>query len=398
MSRASGDVQGRRRQLAFTAVAVVPSLVDLSLLVILRQSARLPLVVANALAIATASLVSYMCHRFAAERSNPYARWIQEPFAFLLVALVAGLVDIVLLRFAFATTGFAATTTLVLAKLVSMSVAGVIRLGGYRLVLADIIRENRVRRPVPIQPRAYRLSVVVPAFREPQRIARTVVEIREELQDITQEGGLEIVVVDDGSGDGTGEAARSAGADNVLILESNRGKGAAVRTGMLAAQGSVVCFTDADLAYHPRHLRQLLAEIERGWDVTIGNRQHPDSQVARHSHLRALGSRAINKLSAVVLLAAPLDTQCGLKGFRSDVAQAAFGGARIDGFAFDIEILHLVERAGWSVQDIPVQLDEEGATSTVSVARDTGRLIVDMLRIRQWSSAGLYDSVQGPEG
>ena len=102
----------------------------------------------------------------------------------------------------------------------------------------------------------------------------------------------------------------------------------------------------------------------------------------------------MNRLSAAVLLAAPLDTQCGLKAFRGDVARALFARTRIDGFAFDIEVLHLVERGEWSLHEIPVHLDESGASSTVHLVADVVRLVVDLARVRRWSSLGVYDDLR----
>lgn len=239
-----------------------------------------------------------------------------------------------------------------------------------------------------------RLSVVVPAFREGDRIAATVDTIRTEFADLDPAGAdaaFEIVVVDDGSGDDTADQASAAGADQVVVLPENRGKGAAVRAGMLASRGRTVAFTDADLAYHPAQLRRLLMEVEAGWAAVIGNRRHPDSHTASTSGFRAAGSRVVNRLAASVLLAAPLDTQCGLKGFRGEVARDLFARSRVDGFAFDIEVLHLIERSGWSLRQIPVDMADTGDRSTVRIA-DVAMLIRDLIRVRYWSTTGGYDS------
>ena len=106
--------------------------------------------------------------------------------------------------------------------------------------------------------------------------------------------------------------------------------------------------------------------------------------------LRDLGSRAVNLLAMGVLLSHPHDTQCGLKAFRSDVAKTVFALGRVDRFAFDIEVLHLVERHGFTVVEVPVRLDM-GERSTVRLARDTARLLRDLWRIRHWSATGAYE-------
>jgi dolichyl-phosphate beta-glucosyltransferase len=386
-----------RRLLAFAAVSVVPTALDVGLLVALRQGLGWPLLAAGALAIAVASVASYGLHRVATFRSSPYFRWVRQPLTFAGIALVAGLVDVAVLRLAFTATGFDTVGGLLAAKAVSLTAAVAVRAVGYRWVLNDVIRVGRsVPSDRPLVEGTCRLSVVVPAFREPERIGTTVSRIHDELADVAADGGLEVVVVDDGSGDGTADAALAAGAEQVIVLPRNRGKGAAVRAGVLASRGRVVLFTDADLAYDPPQLRRAMAQVEAGWDVVIGNRRHPASQVARATGLRAVGSRLVNRLSAAVLLAAPRDTQCGLKAFRGDVARALFPHARIDGFAFDIELLHLVERTELSLGEVPVQLDETGEPSTVRLGRDVVQLAVDLLRVRRWSSAGAYDDVAVP--
>src|SRR5690606_4042472 len=172
----------------------------------------------------------------------------------------------------------------------------------------------------------------------------------------------------------------------------NRGKGAAVRTGALAARGRAVVFTDADLAYGPEQVRRVLAGIEDGWDVVIGDRRHPETRtLVAPSRLRAWGSRAINWLGYAVLLGSFRDTQSGLKGFRSDVARFLFTRTRVDGFAFDIEVLHLVERHQLSLVEVPVEVTNS-PRSTVSAARDALRLAVDLFRIRHWSASGAYEA------
>jgi dolichyl-phosphate beta-glucosyltransferase len=385
-----------RRLLAFAVVSAVPTAFDVGLLVLLRQGLGWPLLIADLTAIAVASAISYGLHRVATFRSNPYSRWVRHPLAFVVIASIAAFVDAAVLRLAFTAVGFTSVGGLLAAKAVALSVAAVVRAVGYRWVLQEAIVEARAPVQRPLLDGTFRLSVVVPAYREPDHIATTVRRMHDELADVAAAGGLEVIVVDDGSGDRTGDAAVAAGAEQVIVLPRNRGKGAAVRAGVLASRGKVVLFTDADLAYDPPQIRRALHEVEAGWDVVIGNRRHVDSRVARATGLRAIGSRVVNRLSTAVLLAAPRDTQCGLKAFRGDVARALFPHARIDGFAFDIEVLHLVERTELSLGEIPVRLDETGASSTVRIGRDVIRLAVDLLRVRRWSSTGAYDAIRLP--
>lgn len=371
----------------------MPTLVDIGLLVLFRQRLGWILVVADLAAIAVASAVSYVLHRVVTFRSDPYVRWVEFPQAFVGVAVLAAVADVVVLRAVYAGTGFEATTALVEAKLVALLAAGAVRLLGYRwALLGELTRARRQRWARPPAPGDCRLSVVVPAYEEADRIGGTVRALRDGLAAVADDGGLEIVVVDDGSSDGTAEAALAAGASQVVVQPRNRGKGAAVRLGMLAARGRTVAFTDADLAYGPDQVRRVLDAVEDGWDVAIGDRRHPDTRtLVEPSRLRAWGSRAINWLGYAVLLGSYRDTQSGLKAMRSDVARFVFGRTRVDGFAFDIEVLHLVERHQLSLVEVPVEVTNS-SRSTVSAARDAARLVVDLFRIRHWSAEGAYEA------
>lgn len=235
-----------------------------------------------------------------------------------------------------------------------------------------------------------RLSVVVPAYCEAQRIASTVSEIRRELASLEARGDLEIVVVDDGSPDDTARQARDAGADLVIELPMNQGKGAAVRAGVLASRGRTVAFTDADLAYSPDQLLGMLAAVEAGCGVVIGNRYAETSVADRGvSGLRRLGSRAVNLFARTVLSGRYRDTQCGCKAFRADVAKTLMSAGRINGFAFDVEVLHLAERCGFTVAEVPVRVVNSDS-STVRALKDGFRVARDIKTIRRLSRRGQY--------
>jgi dolichyl-phosphate beta-glucosyltransferase len=377
----------RSRLRRFAAVGVVATIVDVVLLVVLH-AAGWSLTAADVVALAVAAATSYALHRAVTFRDDPFVRWMHHVTLFALVVVLAGAVDVVVLQL-LADTGDG-TGRVLGAKVVAVAVAAVVRFAAYRMFLLRVVRREQdapsSRAPAP---GSYRLSVVVPAYREP-RIADTVTRLRRELPEVAATGGLEIVVVDDGSGDGTAEAARRAGADQVIALDVNRGKGAAVRAGMLAARGRTVAFTDADLAYAPEQIVGLLERVEAGWDVVVGNRRHRETHtVVRAVPLREIGSRMVNVATHALLLGQYRDTQCGLKAFRSDVATLLFSAGRIDGFAFDIEILHLVERHRLSLSEIPVSV-ENSERSTVRAARDGVRLLRDLVRIRRWAKQGRY--------
>ena len=379
------------RLVRFGLVAIVPTTVDAGLLLLLRRQAGWPLALADAVAIAAASTLSYLLHRHVTFRGSPYVRWVQFPAAFAAVATVAGLCDVgVLVAVHDTDTGVA---SLLGPKLVAIGVAAVVRIGLYRVLLFDTTnRTMRARRPRELAPGSYRVSVVVPALDEAARIGATVRALRDGLGGFRADD-VEVVVVDDGSTDGTADAALAAGADQVVALPQNRGKGGAVRAGVLAARGRTIVFTDADLSYSPDQVQAAVELVEAGWDVAVGSRRHPAARAdGSAGRLRDLGSRGVNLLAGAVLLSRPHDTQCGLKAFRSDAARLVFGLGRIDGFAFDIELFHLVERYELALAEMPVRVSHDERT-TVRAARDGLRLIRDLWRIRRLAAVGAYDQV-----
>jgi putative flippase GtrA len=375
----------------FAAVGVLVTAVDFGVLFVLRLGVGLPVIIADALAIFASAVVSYFANRALTFTRDPHLRWVDQPFAYGMVTFAAGLVDIAVLRAGLLINPDSARV-LLLAKSGSLAVAGVVRVIGYRQVLFRRVRASSLEPPKdrPAAPGTHRLSVVVPAYKAAPFIAETVDRLRAELGPMVN-NDLEVVVVDDGSPDDTFVAAQASRADLVLRLDQNKGKGAAVRLGMRSANGRTIAFTDADLAYEPALIFELLKEVEEGWDVVVGSRSHVETvTLVRARRLRALGSRAINLISFAVLLGAYRDTQCGLKAFRSDAAEEIFSRARIDRFAFDIEVFHLVERLRLSLEEVPVTL-QNSAGSTVKVGLDSARVLVDMIRIRRMGGKGLYD-------
>src|SRR4051794_28060364 len=218
----------------FVGVGAVVTAVDVGLLSLLQRRQRIPVPAADAAAILGAAAVSYPLHRTITFGDSPYARWVELPGAYVAVATVAGAIDLTVVSIL--SSGRPRTTrNLVAAKVPALAAAAAFRALAYRTVLAsDVQRDLAERVPRPSAGGDFRLSVVVPAYREADRIAATVRQIRAALGDLDG-GGLEIVVVDDGSGDATAVHAWDAGADQVLEQPVNRGKGAALRAGVLAA-------------------------------------------------------------------------------------------------------------------------------------------------------------------
>jgi glycosyltransferase involved in cell wall biosynthesis len=243
------------------------------------------------------------------------------------------------------------------------------------------------------QPEAPLLSVVVPAYNEAGRISGSLERIAGFLS--TLEGDTELIVVDDGSE----EAGRKAVEEAVAVLRSgqtrhllrhemNRGKGAAVRTGCLAARGRYVAFIDADLATPPESLGDLLGALERGADVAVGVRRQADGTDMRNrrSLKRRLAGRLFATAMSTILLPGLSDSQCPLKAFRGEAAQRLFPLQRIDTWSFDAEILYIARRLGFSRVEVPVSwVDIEG--SHVKLTRSIGELL-NLLRIR-WMHRGV---------
>jgi dolichyl-phosphate beta-glucosyltransferase len=202
-------------------------------------------------------------------------------------------------------------------------------------------------------------------------------------------------VVDDGSTDRTADAAREAGGGVTRILrhEPNRGKGFAVRRGMLAARGLRRLMSDADLSTPIQELGHLEAEMDRGYDVVIGSRAIAGARIEVHQPLyREVMGRAFNRLVQSLLLPGLHDTQCGFKLFTGEAAQRAFSAARLDGFSFDVEALYVARRHGLRIAEVPVVWRNDAATR-VSLGGG-GEAFLDVLRIRRLARSGAY----GPAG
>ena len=275
--------------------------------------------------------------------------------------------------------------------MIAIATAAAVRAVSNRWFLFSVVRAEQAAPANRLQPDSQlRLSVIVPAYREAERIAETIETLHEHLASLLAPETFEIVVVDDGSGDGTAEVAEATGKAIGLLLPENLGKGGAVRMGMLAATGRTRVFLDADLAYGPGEVIRILSEIESGWDVAVGTRR--DSRLDAQTNaglLRDVGGRMVNIATHVLLLGQYRDTQAGCKGFRGDVADLIFSKTKLNGFSFDIEIFHLVERWRLTLTEVPMTPAATEA-STVSLVADTLQLLADIGRIRRWSARGEY--------
>ena len=234
------------------------------------------------------------------------------------------------------------------------------------------------------------LSVVIPAFNEERRLPATLARLQSYLD--AHGRSYEVLVVDDGSQDRTAGVAQ-AGGRNVAVLrhDVNRGKGHAVRAGMLAATGALRLMTDADLSTPIEELARLEAGLEHGFDVAIGSRAVAGATIEVHqpAYREAMG-RLFNRLVQALLLPGLHDTQCGFKLWRADAAAAAFAACRLDGFSFDVEALYVARRRGLRIVELPVVWRNDAATR---VGLGGGAFaFVDLVRIRWAAARGGYGS------
>jgi glycosyltransferase involved in cell wall biosynthesis len=229
-------------------------------------------------------------------------------------------------------------------------------------------------------------SIVIPCFNEAARIGATLTVALDYLTANAPES--ELIVVNDGSTDATAAIARemfSQAKIAVRLLENfpNRGKGAAVRSGLLAAREPIGLFSDADLSTPITETPKLIEPIANGEvDIALGSRALDRSLIGVHQPWRReQGGRVFNLLVRVATGLPFWDTQCGFKAFRLDVCRPILEAARVDGFAFDVELLVLAHRAGLRIREIPVRWNHaEG--SKVSFFRDSLRMLREVITMR----------------
>jgi glycosyltransferase involved in cell wall biosynthesis len=225
------------------------------------------------------------------------------------------------------------------------------------------------------------VSIVIPAYNEALRLPRSLPRLTAVIRKIA---GAEVIVVDDGSTDGTAAVAREALAEipngTVLRLPWNTGKGSAVRAGVAAARGQSIVFMDADMASDVSDLPLLLAALEHA-EIALGSRRI-GAGAARTSG-RRMGSWAFNQLTRSLAGLDVADTQCGFKAFRHVEAKILFSLARSTGFGFDVEVLSIARAMGYRIAEVPIRWSEEPG-GKFRVTRHTPAMLVDVVRARRY--------------
>lgn len=235
------------------------------------------------------------------------------------------------------------------------------------------------------------LSIVIPAHNEEGRLPRTLRQIFSYLD--KQPYSAEVVIVENGSSDRTLELASQFAQDHpnlVIIQEGMRGKGNAVRRGMLEAKGEFRFICDADLSMPIEELEKFLPPGLTGFDVAIASREAPGAVRHDEPSYRHWGGRAVNFLIQILILPGLNDTQCGFKCFSAAAARDLFERQTLTGWSFDIEVLFLARRSKLRIREIPIHwyFDQD---SKVRAIRDALRMIGDIFRIHLNQLRGKYD-------
>ena len=234
------------------------------------------------------------------------------------------------------------------------------------------------------------LSLVLPAYNEQARLPYTLAEIesyvcRERLD-------CEVIVVDNGSQDATSAVVKQASQTCPmlrLLRTDRRGKGRAVRTGVLAAHGDVVLFGDADLSWTVDELGRFPALIGPSTPIVIGSREGIGARRIGEPYYRHLMGRVFNRVVQALAVPGVEDSQCGFKAFAAEPAREIFRRQQINGWGFDVEVLYLARRLGYPLHVVPLRWEHK-ENSRVQPLRDTVRMLSDVLRVRLNNWRGVY--------
>lgn len=245
---------------------------------------------------------------------------------------------------------------------------------------------------LPATAKDLELSVVIPAYNEAGRCKATLPRLWRELNRLF--ATFEVIVVDDGSNDGTAEVVCQFARDHhqvrLISYPQNRGKGYAVRLGVLAARGRYILFSDADLSTPVREVHKLLQALGEGYEIAIGSRACRSAKIiARQPLYRMCMGKIFNKFVQLLTVSGISDTQCGFKCFTQTAAREIFPACRIDGFSFDVEVLYLARQKGMRIKEVGV-IWGNSPLSKVHPLLHSWQMLRDLLAIRLYALFGSY--------
>lgn len=240
------------------------------------------------------------------------------------------------------------------------------------------------------------LSVIIPSYKEGERIGRTLLEIDRHLNHKSYD--YEVLVVNDGSPDNTSEVARnhSSHVKNLRVVQNpeNHGKGYVVRQGLLEAKGKIRLFMDADGSTSITHIDKFLAEVNKGFDVVIGSRDIEGAFVQIHQakYKEIMGDMGNWLIRIILGLWKYPDTQCGFKLLTEKAADEIASRMVVDRFGFDFELIVLAKKLGFKIKQVPVRwLNEEGSTVTLTGPNGYFQVIIDLFKTKWRLITGKYN-------
>jgi dolichyl-phosphate beta-glucosyltransferase len=235
------------------------------------------------------------------------------------------------------------------------------------------------------------LSLIIPAYNEERRLPKSLDQIIAFIRE--RQEPVEVLIVENGSTDRTTEIAEAYAEQYpfIRVLHSEKGKGAAVKAGMLAGNGRYLFICDSDLSMPISEVQKFLPPALGDYDVAIASREGPGSHRYGEPAYRHFMGRVFNFIVRVLAIPGFQDTQCGFKSFRRDVGREVFADLTMTGWAFDVEALFIAMRRGYKVVAVPIDWYFD-ADSRVNPLHDTWRMVRDVMRIRINHWRGLYDS------
>lgn len=243
------------------------------------------------------------------------------------------------------------------------------------------------------------LSLVIPAYNEQGRLPSTLEKMRAFLAQ--PPFSYEVIMVDDGSADRTADIVdeqRATFPHLRLLREPHRGKGHAVRQGMLAATGDYVMFCDADFSMPVEEVTKFPISMQAGgYQIAIGSREVPGARRIGEPRQRHLMGRVFNLLVRILAVPELQDTQCGFKCFTREAVREVFGRQTIDGFGFDVEVLYIARKLRLAITEVPISW-YYCASSRVDPIKDTLRMVNDVFTVRSNDRRGIYNVARNPSG